>query len=128
MAISAVEAKRVVKKYYSNLMKILPIDKLVHRLYTSKSCGLLTPWQKSKLDSLTSPEEKVRYFSDKILFPGLDVDFTGHFDEMLTMMKESDDVLVRHLAGKLDVSVAPSTADASLTGTGIVLCVVILVA
>ena len=98
MANSAEEAKSAVHEFYSNLLELLPIDKLVDRFISRK---LLSFDRKSKLDSSASPEEKTRHFLDSILIPGLNVGFTGHFDEMVAMMKESDDVLVKHLAEKL---------------------------
>ena len=127
MAASAEEAKRAVKKCYPTLLELLPIGGLVNRFISHE---LLSLDRKSKLDSLTS-REKIRYFLDEMLIPGLSIGYTGHFDEMVTMMKESDDILVRSLVKKLmpdvskDVSVITSTADynedhdVSLTSTGI---------
>ena len=76
---------------------------------------LLSFDRKSELDSLTSPQEKIKHFLDAILIPGLNAGYTGHFDEMVVMMKENDDVLVKFLIEKLvpDVSVASSSAGAS---------------
>ena len=107
MAKSPEEARRTVQKCYLNLLELLPIDRLVERLYSRR---LLSFDRKSKLDSLTSLREKIRHFLDTILIPGLNVDYTGHFDEMVGMMKESDDVLVKCLVEKLipDVSATPS--------------------
>ena len=109
---SAKEAKSAVQKCYSCLLKLLPINKLVERFYSRK---LLSFDRKSELDSLTSSQEKIKHFLDAILIPGLTVGYTGHFDEMVVMMKESDDVLVEFLIQKLvpDVSVASSSAGAS---------------
>ena len=55
------------------------------------SLQLLSDHRKSKIDSLTSLK-KIAYFLDDVLIPGLSINYTGHFDEMITMMKESDDV------------------------------------
>ena len=107
MARSAEEAKRAVKRCYLNLLELLPINRLVERLY---SRALLSIDRKSEIDGLPSPKEKTRHFLDAILIPGLNVDYTGHFDEMVSMMKESDDVLVKCLVEKLipDISTTPS--------------------
>ena len=115
---SAEDAKRAVKRCYPNLLELLPINKLVERLY---SRDLLSFDQKSMLDSLTSPKEKIRHFLDAILVPGLNIDYTGHFDEMIIMMRESDEVLIKCLVKKLipNVADAPVTlTDASRSGTG----------
>ena len=118
MATSAEEAKRAVQKCYPNLLELLPISKLVDRLYSRE---LLSFDRKSRLDSLTSLEEKIKHFLNVILIPGLNVDYTGHFDEMVDMMKESDDVLFKCLVKKLipDVSAAPTRlTDELFTNTG----------
>ena len=112
---SAEQAKRAVQKCYPNLLQLLPISKLVERFY---SLELLSYDRKSMLDSLSTAEEKIKYVLDKILVPGLNIGYTGHFDEMITMMKESDDVLVRLLVEKLMPDVSMCT-PLSTTDTGI---------
>ena len=108
MAKSAEEAKKTIQKFYPTLLKLLPISELVERFY---SLQLLSDHRKSKLDSLTSLKEKIAYFLDDVLIPGLSINYTGHFDEMITIMKESDDVLARFLVEKL----APTAVGALLT-------------
>ena len=122
MAESAKEARSAVQAYYPNLLKLLPIDKLVERFFSRK---LLSFDQKSELDSITSRKEKTGHFLDAILIPGLEIEHTEHFDEMIIMMKESDNVLVKWLVEKLipDVSAAPVIHDSRATlptdaGTG----------
>ena len=102
---SAEEAKKTVLRFYPTLLKLLPICELVERFY---SLQLLSDHRKSKLDSLTSLKEKIAYFLDDVLIPGLSVNYTGHFDEMITMMKESDDVLARFLVEKLSPTAVSS--------------------
>ena len=106
MAKPAEEAKQTVKKWYPNLVKLLPITELVDRF---DSLHLLSSNRKSKFDSVTSPEEKVKCFLDEILIPGLDIEYTGHFDEMIKMMKESSDASTKRLAEEItrEVSIAP---------------------
>ena len=120
MAKSAKEAQRAVKNCYPNLVKLLPIGELVDHLYCRE---LLSNSRKSKLDSLTAQEEKIRYFIDEILIPGLSIDYTGHFDEMVVMMQDSDDVLTRCLVKKLisrdGAADNPSETDTSSSNTGI---------
>ena len=112
MAKSAEEAKKAIQKFYPTLLKLLPISELVERFY---SIQLLSDHRKSKIDSLTSLREKIAYFLDDVLIPGLSINYTGHFDEMITMMKESDDVLARFLVEKLSPAgvVASPLASAS---------------
>ena len=98
MAKSAEEAKKAILKFYPSLLKLLPISELVERFY---SLQLLSDHRKRKLESLPSPKEKIAYFLDDVLIPGLSINYTGHFDEMVTMMKESDDILARLLVEKL---------------------------
>ena len=110
---SAQEAIMAVEKYYALLVKLLPITELLEGFRTRE---LLSFDQKSELDNLISPKEKTEYFLDFILLPGLSIDFTGHFDEMVIMMKESDDVLVKDLVEKLmlHVSNVKTNSDAGI--------------
>ena len=121
---SAEEANKAIQKFYPNLLKVLPITELVERFY---SVHLLSHHQKSKLDGLPSRKDKVAYFLDEMLMPGLSMNYTKHFDEMITMMKESDDALARHLVELIvkelipTTVVSPTSPTTSLTtDTGIV--------
>ena len=94
MAMSAEEAKRAIQKVYPTLLKLLPISELVEHFYSRQ---LLSYERKSKFDSLTSLKEKITYFLDEMLIPGLSINYTKHFDEMIAVMKASDDDLTRFL-------------------------------
>ena len=117
MAEEAKGQKRAIQKCYPGLLKLLPISKLVEHFYSQR---LLSDHQKSKIDSLALRADQIKYFLDEILIPGLSVGFTKHYDEMIIVMKESDDVVTKYLAGQLipDASpvdiVSPSSSD---TGT-----------
>ena len=50
--------------------------------------------------------------------PALKIDYTGYFDEMVIMMKESDDVLARRLVEKLILSTS-ATHEAAHGSTDI---------
>ena len=118
MAKSAEEAKKAIQKFYPTLLKLLPISELVERFY---SLQLLSDHRKSKIDSLTSLKEKIAYFLDDVLIPGLSINYTGHFDEMITMMKESDDVLARFLVEKLSpASIVASPSASASTASSII--------
>ena len=113
------ETRRTVRDWYPDLLKQLPINELVDRF---ESLHLLGSDRKSKLDSLASPKEKVKYFVDEMLSPGLAMEFTGYFDEMVKMMEESDDISMKHLVEKMtrEISIAFSKdrsaeIDTSLT-------------
>ena len=112
MAESGEDAKKTVEKWYPKLLTQIPISELVDRL---DSLQLLSSNRKSKLNNLTSPEEKAKYFLDEMLIPGLSIEYTGHFDEMVKMMKESDDVSIKLLVENMtrDVSNAPSKDTSS---------------
>lgn len=114
MARSAEEAKKTIQKLYPTLLTLLPIRELVERFY---SFQLLSHDRKSEIDSLTSPKEKTAYFLDKMLIPGLSINYTRHFDEMVTMMKESDDDLIRFLVEKLTPIDMPTVASPSTLPT-----------
>ena len=98
MATSAEEARKAVQRTYTTLLKLLPISELTERLY---SLQLISHERKCTFDDLTSRKEKTTYFLDEMLIPGLTVNYTRHFDEMIAMMKESDDDLTRFLVEKL---------------------------
>ena len=106
MAKSAEAAKKAVQKFYPNLLEVLPITELVVRFY---SVHLLSVDRKASLDSLSSRKDKVAYFLDEMLMPGLSMNCTKHFDGMITMMKESDDILARHLVELMVEDLMPTT-------------------
>ena len=111
------ETQRAVKKCYLNLLKLLPINELAERLYSHEK---LSYKQKSVLSSFASLEEKTRYFLDEILIPGINIGYSGHFDEMLIIMKESDNILTRLLAEKLMTNITTAVPiDTSVTDAGI---------
>ena len=91
----------VFKKFYSEFTKVLPmiINNLVTTLYSS---GLLTGDKKESIDSLPTNKEKTEYLLDKVIRPGLEIEFTKLFDEMLTIMRTSDDLTVNYLVDKIE--------------------------
>ena len=90
----------VFKKFYSELTKVLPmiINNLVTKLYSDK---LLSGAHKGCIDSLLTTKEKTEYFLDKVIKPGLEIEYTKQFDEMLRVMKASDDSAVNYLVDKM---------------------------
>ena len=72
----------VFKKFYPELTEVLPmvINSLVTKLYSDK---LLSGNHKDCIDSLAPGKEKTEYFLDKVIKPGLTINYTKLFDEML---------------------------------------------
>ena len=94
------DAVNVFKKFYLELTKVLPmiINSLVTKLYSDK---LLSGDQKSSIDSLATSKEKTVYFLDEVIKPGLEISYTKLFDEMLRVMKSSDDPTVNYLVNEI---------------------------
>ena len=88
------------KKFYSQLTKVLPmiINDLVTKLYSDK---LLSGNHKDCIDSLTTAKEKTEYLLDKVIKPGLEINYTKLFDEMLRVMESSDDPTVNYLVNEI---------------------------
>ena len=86
----------VFKKFYPNLLEILPVDDLITQFYSK---GLLSGAHKDKLDGLSTAratnKEKAKYFLDNIIGPGLKIGFMQQFNEMLLIMANSDDPSVK---------------------------------
>ena len=96
-------AKRidVLKKFYSEFTKVLPmiINDLVTTMYSS---GLLSGDNKGNINSLPTNKGKVEYLLDKVIRPGLEIEYAEQFDEMLKVMRTSDDPAVNYLVDMVD--------------------------
>ena len=90
----------VFKKFYSELTTVVPmiISDLVTKLYSDK---LLSNNHKENIDSLAKGKEKTKYLLDEVIKPGLEINYTELFDEMLRVMKSSDDPAVNYLVNKI---------------------------
>ena len=90
----------VFKKFYLELTEVLPaiIKNLVTKLYSDK---LLSDDHKSNIAALTGEKEKTEYFLDKVIGPSLKIGYTELFDEMLKLLKASDDRTVMFLVKKI---------------------------
>ena len=91
----------VFKKFYSEFTKVLPmiINNLVTTLYSNE---LLSGDNKGYIDSLLTNKEKTEYLLDKVIKPGLEIEYMEIFDEMLRIMKTSDDRTVNYLVDKIE--------------------------
>ena len=92
----------------SSTQNLLPmiINNVVTTLYSSE---LLSGDHKGRIDSLLTIKEKTidiiyektEYFLDKVIKPGLEIEYTEQFDEMLRVMRTSDDSAVNYLVDKM---------------------------
>ena len=91
----------VFKKFYSELTKVLPtiINNLVTTLYSNK---LLSGDHKESIDYLLTNKEKTEYLLDKVIRPGLEIEYAGLFIEVLEIMRTSDDRTVNYLIDKIE--------------------------
>jgi len=94
----AKSAKDTFKEFYSKLLEVLPINPLTSQFY---SRNLLSNDHKGKLDALMTDKDRAEYFLDKVIKPGLQIDYTKQFDEMLLIMQNSDDPPVKYLADEI---------------------------
>ena len=94
------DAVEVFKKFYSKLIKVVPmiINDVVIKLYSDQ---LLSGNHKDCIDSLATGKEKTEYLLDKVIKPGIEIDYTKLFDEMLRVMKSSDDPTVNYLVNEI---------------------------
>ena len=90
----------IFKKFYPELTEVLPmvITSLVTKLYSDK---LLSGNHKDCIDSLATGKDKTEYFLDKVIKPGLTINYTKLFDEMLRVMESSDDPTVNYLVNEI---------------------------
>ena len=69
---------------------------------TLYSNELLSGDNKGYIDSFLTNKEKTEYLLDKVIKPGLEIEYTELFDEMLRIMKTSDDRTVNYLVDKIE--------------------------
>ena len=119
------DSMEVFKKFYSELTKGLPmiINDLVTKLYSDK---LLSGDHKRRIDSWPTDEEKTEYFLNKVIRPGLEIKYTKQFDEMLRVMKTSDDCAISYLvdeiqkfiSGRLSATAGSSVGERQVVAKG----------
>ena len=109
----ATNRKDVFKEFYPKLLEIIPISHLITQFY---SRTLLSHDHKGKLDAMGTDKEKADYFLDKVIKPGLQIDYTKQFDEMLLIMQNSDDPPVKYLADEIMKCMKPFESRTENTG------------
>ena len=67
-------------------------------MYSKK---LLSSAHKCKLQDMPTTRERAKYFLDEVIERGLEVDYKSQFDEMLAVMANSDDPLVKFMANEM---------------------------
>ena len=92
------------------------INNLVTTLYSRE---LLSGDHKGRIDSLLTTKEKTEYFLDKVIKPGLEIKYTKQFDEMLRVIKTSDDCAIIYLVGEIQkfiLGLPPTGSSVPLIG------------
>ena len=84
------------------------INNLVTTLYSRE---LLSGDHKGCIDSLLTTKEKTEYFLDKVIKPALEIKYTKQFDEILRVMKTSDDCTILYLVDEIQKSGLPATGS-----------------
>ena len=82
------------------------INNLVTTLYSKK---LLSGDHKDRIESLLTDREKAEYFLDRVIKPGLEIKFTEQFDEMLRVMRTSDDCTIAYLVDEMQKFISDLT-------------------
>ena len=77
---------------------MLPMDNISSDLYSN---DLLPGDYKAKIEAMDTQRRKAEYFLDHVIKPGMEIGYTGQFDEMLKVMGKSDNPPVKFLAGKI---------------------------
>ena len=99
------------RDFYSKLVKVLPMNN-ISDLY---SHNLLPGDHKERIDALNTQKQKAEYFLDRVIKPGMEIGYTGQFDEMLKVMENSDDPPVRFLATEIKKFTSSVTSSKETT-------------
>ena len=110
-------AREAFTEFYSNLVEVLPINDLLCDFYTS---NLLSSDDKAKIDDMTIKKEKVVYFLDNVIKPGLEIGYTEQFDEMVRMMETVEYRPVKYLAGEIRKFLTGPTSRDTAYDSGVV--------
>ena len=101
--------REVFKRYSCKLAMSLPMDDSLF-VANLAAHSLLPGDTKGQITSRSTQVEKATYFLDHVIKQSLDADSTGHFNNLLSIMKDSDYCYVDELASQIlqDVSLEPS--------------------
>ena len=84
------------KNYYE--LTILPINSMLGKLYSK---GIITLKEKQQIQANPVESDRMEYFLDNIIIPGLEVNVDMKFRGFLEVMKESGDSTLISMAAKL---------------------------
>ena len=103
---------KIFKQFYSKLIKTLTMNDAIFRadLY---SCGLLPGDLKEHIESLNTSATKASHFLDHVIKPSIMNGDGRRFDELLSIMEDSDCKSVRKLAISIRDSLEEQTHDTS---------------
>ena len=93
------------RRFYSKLLKVLPVKDIVQNFFSRK---LLSNSHKSQIDCYSDQKNKRKYFLDEVIYPSIQVGVADLFKEMLALMRRSDDMVARGVAGKISKELYPS--------------------
>ena len=87
----------VFKEFYCKLVETLPMNDalFIAKLY---SCDLLPDDNKEHVQSLPTSANKAMYFLDHVIKPSVTTGVGSSFDQLLNVMEDSGDEVVKELA------------------------------
>ena len=100
------------QQFYSKLVRTLPMNDAIFRadLY---SCGLLPGDLKEHIESLNTSATKASHLLDHVIKPSIMNGDGRRFDELLSIMEDSDHQGVKQLAKSIRDSLEEQTYDIS---------------
>ena len=93
------EAIENITKHYPKLTVGFPTDCLVPQLYAKK---VISDVQKEEIQKKTMKKDKVSLLFDDVIKPELVVGVSTKYDNLIEVMKASDDSTAKHLAKLLE--------------------------
>ena len=93
------EAIENITKHYPKLTVGFPTDCLVPQLYAKK---VINDEQKEEIQKKTMKKDKVSILFDDVIKPELVVGVSTKYDNLIEVMKSSDDSTAKHLANLLE--------------------------
>ena len=108
-------AAAILRKQYSNLVKTLPMDDeyFIAELYSS---DLLPGDLKNEIKSLTTSAKKATEFLDRVIQPAVTTNRDKMFITLLTVMRNSGNNDVIHLAENIFSMLNPTLSSSNKTG------------
>ena len=83
-----------IQNKYSRLSTSFPVDGLLPRLYSKE---VIDKEQKEAIQGKSLRKEKVSYLFDEVIVPELEAGISTKYDNLIEVMKTSDDTLDKRL-------------------------------